>query len=327
MAVISGKVWDGDGFREGYVVIEDGIVVETGDGTPQDSEKAGWIVPVLTDAHTHVGDAGLVLDRRYSLEELVAPPAGLKHRHLSETPDDVIESDMRSYASELVSGGVGRFLDFREGGVEGAAMLRRASGKAVIFGRPTSPEFDANEMDALLDIADGIGISSVSDVDRRYIESIADAVRRRGKHLALHVSERIREDIDFVMSLEPDLVIHMCEATDADLRRCADADVPVAVCAGSNLYFGKTPPLKRMADAGVEVSIGTDNAMLAPPDIFAEAKVFDAVAMAQGCPPGMTTRALVRNGSKLLRGNAIGVAKGQADPVVTGPDPLSGRIS
>ncbi|MBO6083576.1 MAG: hypothetical protein J6O90_00630 [Candidatus Methanomethylophilaceae archaeon] len=161
-------------------------------------------------------------------------------------------------------------------------------------------EFDPNEVDMLLDAADGIGISSISDLPDSYCSALADAAHRRGKGLALHASERVREDIESVLALEPDFIVHMCEATDSDLRRCADAGVPAVICASSNIYFGKVPPLKRMCDAGLEFSLGTDNAMLCPPDIMTEACKVAELAQTQGCPELTAVRALADAGNKLL---------------------------
>lgn len=299
MEYYSGRIWSEDPFI-GYIGIEDGILKEMGSGDPPEAPvRTGEVSAAVIDGHTHIGDAGLVLDRRYSLEELVAPPNGLKHRYLQSTPKEDIVRDMRDYAGALC-GPVTHFIDFREGGVEGVRMLRSASDKAVILGRPTSSEFDPNEVDDILDISDGLGISSISDMPLSYIESLADAAHRKGKIFAIHASERIREDIETVLSLEPDFVVHMCESTDSDMRMCADADVPVVVCATSNLYFGKVPPIARFVESGVTLSIGTDNAMLCPPDIFREASVFSKVANEQGCPSDVPYRALFTGGCKCL---------------------------
>lgn len=302
MEVLSGEVWNGDSFEEGYVLLDDGNVVEVGYGyCPYESDVEGCIMPGLTDGHTHIGDAGLRLTRQYGLEELVAPPDGIKHRYLRETPDDVIIDDMREYSKRLTSNGVSDFLDFREGGKKGALMLRSACPRATILGRPISPEFDQNEIDSILDIADGIGIPSITDMPHRYIDSIADAVHRRGKILALHVSERVREDIGYVISLQPDLVVHMTQSTENDLKVCADEDVPVVVCTSSNLYFGMTPPIKMMMDCGVSASIGTDNAMLCPhADIFKEFQCFRSVLSAQGGSDDDALSALIAHAWKLL---------------------------
>ena len=299
MEYYAGRIWSDDPF-DGYIGIEDGVLREISTGpSPETPVRTGHIAASVVDGHTHIGDAGLVLDRKYSLEELVAPPNGLKHRYLSSCSDDRIVEDMRGYVVSLC-GDVTEFIDFREGGVKGVSLIRRATDRAVVLGRPISPEFDVNEVEELLDMADGIGIPSISDMPLSYIEALADATHRRGKVLGIHVSERIREDIDTVLSLEPDFVVHMCEATDLDMRKCADRDVPVVVCATSNLYFGKVPPISRMVSAGLTLSVGTDNAMLCPPDILREASVFTSVATEQGCPSDVGYGALFVGGSKCL---------------------------
>ncbi len=299
MTELSGYVWNGDGFEEGTVTIENGKIVDVGYGTVSDRNMT--IMPGLVDGHTHVADAGLRIDRKYTLEELVAPPNGIKHRYLKDTPKERIVSDMSDYTKRLRNNGVSRFLDFREGGYDGCSMLRGVSKDAVILGRPTSSEFDANEMDRILDISDGIGISSISDMDHGYIEGIADITHKRRKMLALHVSERIREDIDLVLSLEPDLIVHMVQATEEDVRKCADADVPIVVCASSNRYFGMTPNIRMMLEKGATVSIGTDNAMLSPSaNIFDEFRVFNEILTAQGGDVSDSYKCLINGGGKLL---------------------------
>src|SRR5574344_2477872 len=183
--MISGRVWDGDDFCDGYVIVEDGIVAETGYGDPPETpDMKGCVVPGIIDCHTHIADAGLKRGRRSGLEELVAPPNGLKHRYLKDTPVEKITADMKRYSSELVSGGVSKFIDFRENGAAGCRALRKASENSIILGRPVSPEFDPNEIDDILSVADGIGIPSISDMDSRYIDSVADAVHRKKKMLA-----------------------------------------------------------------------------------------------------------------------------------------------
>ena len=300
MTEISGHIWNGEDFDEGSIIIEDGIVVDIMYGQPTSDENY-TIIPGLVDGHTHIADAGLVLDDRYTLEELVAPPNGIKHRYLRNKSKDELISDMSDYATRLKMNGVSKFLDFREGGVEGCSMLRNASDDAIILGRPISNEFDPNEMESILKISDGIGVSSISDMDHSYIEKIADITHRSGKKLSIHVSERIREDIDFVLSLEPDLIIHMVQATKDDVRKCADADVPIVVCASSNRYFDMTPDIRMMIESGASISIGTDNAMLSPSaNIFDEFRTFNNILSTQGGSLIDAYRCLIRNGCKLL---------------------------
>ncbi|MBO4552560.1 MAG: amidohydrolase family protein [Candidatus Methanomethylophilaceae archaeon] len=309
--VFSGRIWNGDHFEDGHLTVDDGILKDVMYGeTVGDADFTGCMMPGIVDTHTHVADAGLRLDRRYGLEELVAPPDGLKHRYLKDTDTETIRGNMAGYISRLTASGVSRFIDFREGGAEGSRLLRQVSDRAVILGRPVSEEYDPNEIDDILRYADGIGIPSITDMDHAYIDAIADHIHRKNAMLALHVSERTREDIDYVISLQPDLIVHMVQATDADLRKCADSDIPISVCPSSNLYFGMVPPVSRMLDAGVSVSLGTDNGMLFPSaDIFEELRSLSRLLLEQGRGPSDAFRIALACGHKVLYENPLTVDK------------------
>ena len=282
-------------------MLEDGVAVKCGYGQcPERPDRRGIILTDVVNGHTHCADYGLRIPPGLSLEELVAPPDGLKHRYLRESPDDVLRGNMSLFASDSRAYGSAAFVDFREGGLHGCELLRSAVPDAVILGRPTSPEFDPDEVAAILDVADGIGISSLSDMDHGYIEAVADMVRERRGIFAIHVSERVREDIDLVLSMDPAFVVHMCEATDSDLSKCAEAEVPVVVCPTSNIYFGKVPPIARAQAMGVDLAIGTDNGMLRTPDMVDEARVFTEVAESQGGGPEGVWHALVNLSGKIL---------------------------
>ena len=306
-SVIGGYIADRRGLRPGYAVLEGGEVTEIRSGDAPDCIDFPAVVMVdPVNGHTHCGDYGLDVGPGMTLEELVAPPDGLKHRYLRETPAEKLSADIRSFGSDSRSFGIGTFADFREGGAEGCRILREQVPDAVILGRPVSPEFDPGEVEDILSVADGIGISSISDMPRGYIEDVADMVREERGIFAIHVSERVREDIDFVLSLDPAFVVHMCEADDTDLLKCAEAEVPVVVCPRSNRYFGKEPPLARMAMLGVDVAIGTDNGMLCSPDLVPEMACFADIMESQGGDPSEVWSApFVLQGKLLNRSKQI----------------------
>ena len=298
---LEGMVSDRRGFRPGYLIVEDGRAVEVGGGEcPVRPDRRGIVLMDTVNGHTHCADYGLRVPPGMSLQELVAPPDGLKHRYLREAPDTEISSNMSRFARDSRASGAVTFVDFREGGARGCRMLRESAPEAVILGRPVSPEFDPEEIDDILSVADGIGISSVSDMDPGYIEAVADAVRERRMVFAIHVSERVREDIDFVLSLDPAFVVHMCEATDSDILKCAEAEVPIVVCPTSNRYFGKVPPIARAEALGADLAIGTDNGMIRSPDMVAEALEFARTAEAQGGDPETVWSALWKLSGKIL---------------------------
>ncbi len=319
MDYISGDIWTPNGIFAGYVAIDRGRIAEIGEGRcPEPSLFSGLVIPAPVNAHTHVGDAGLCLDRRYSLEELVAPPNGMKHRFLSETSREELVSSMKAFSDRMQVGGFSGFIDFREGGAEGCRMLREASESAVILGRPVSETFDQNEAEDILRIADGIGISGMRDISYRYVESLAEAARRSKKIFAVHASENRRDDIESILALEPDFLVHMCASEKEDLRKCADSDIPIVVCARSNMYFGLVPPIKEMLDAGVRVAVGTDNAMLCNADSAAELDAFTNVLTSQGGDRLDAVRCLAEGGKKILNDGAnIGLKAGaEADIAV-----------
>lgn len=316
-SVVEGIVSDRFGQRPGWVVSRDGIITDRGYGQcPEDPDIVGFIVGDVLNMHTHCADYDLRIPRGMSLTDLVAPPDGLKHRYLRESSPDVLKASMSRFSHDSRSFGSCGFVDFREGGIGGCRLLRESSPDAVVLGRPVSAEFDPEEVCGILDIADGIGISSISDMDPAYIESVADAVRERNAIFAIHASERIREDIDFILSLDPAFVVHMCEATDEDILKCAEAEVPIVVCPTSNAYFGKESPIARCQAMGADLAIGTDNGMLCPPDMFAEAARFAALAESQGGDGGACIQSLSLITSKILN-------SATANSVHDNPGPLT----
>lgn len=239
------------------------------------------IMPAFVNCHTHLGDAFIKKPKKMSVEELVAPPDGYKHKMLREVSEDSQIAAMRKAIIEMERTGTSHFIDFREGGLEGARRLLKASvglrTRPVIFGRPAEMKYDESEMNALLAAVDGIGLSAISDWDRDELAVISDHARKKKKPLALHASEAVREDIDKILELRPAFLVHMIKATEDDFEKCAGAKVPIVICPRANSFFSLKPPVKKMLDAGVQVCLGTDNAMLARPDMFGEMKALRAL--------------------------------------------------
>ena len=272
----------------GNVYIENGLIKEIERLHPDQVKSKNWIVPRFVNAHTHIGDTLLkdpplgsaVSPYAYArdLDSLVKPPNGLKHKFLSELSFDDAVSSMESAIWEMYQNGICVFADFREGGLKGAAALSEASKNAardihpILFGRPASQSIDfLDELRELLEITDGIGVSGANDLDDYSLSKIASKTQSRRKKLAVHAGEKDRSDIDAALSLSPDLLIHMTQASKSDLQRAADADIPIAVCIRSNLTTGVgLPPVLDMLESGIRVCIGTDNVMLNAPDMFEE---------------------------------------------------------
>ena len=104
------------------------------------------------------------------------------------------------------------------------------------------------------------GISSLKDVSNSV--DLATAARKKSGLVGIHHSENEREDIDGLIGLAPDFVVHLWHASDDDLEKVKDAGISVVVCPRSNEYFGNSPPLEKMIDLGMDIGFGTDNGML-----------------------------------------------------------------
>jgi cytosine/adenosine deaminase-related metal-dependent hydrolase len=270
MMYVTGQIYQKGAFKEGYLGVEEGVITEFGEGIKKNAQKKGIIIPTLVNAHTHIGDAVIQNEIEGGIEEVVAPPNGLKHRVLRETAEEAMLKSMKSVADMMLHSGIAHFCDFREGGLEGINLLKNALSDSPIyprvFGRPKGLNYVKEEIEEILKVADGIGLSAVSDWPEDDIKKVAFHTKSRKKSFALHASERIREDIDFILDLEPDFLIHMNKATESDLKLCAESNVPIILCPRSEIFFGHVPDIPKMLNSKVTLALGTDNAMLNSPD-------------------------------------------------------------
>jgi len=264
--ILSGTIYANQRFFEGSVEFGTDGAIELHEHAIRDGSRL--ILPVAVNCHTHVGDYCLrgKIDLRRKLEDIVRPPDGLKHRLLSETDEDTIISGISSAISEMKRNGIRVFIDFREGGIQGVGMLRKALARsegidAIVLSRPKSLEYNDAEIDQLLEVSDGIGLSAVSDWRYDDILAIAQHVKSKGKIFSLHASESRREDIGKILDLSPDFLVHMALANDDDLVACHEMGIPIVVCPRSNSLFNIRLDITRMIDAGITVCLGTDNAM------------------------------------------------------------------
>ena len=286
---VSGWYLDGQRFRRGTVGWEDEVIVEARAGRAREPLAEGLIVPGLWNAHTHLGDAIVTQELKGTIEELVAPPHGLKHRVLARAKDAAVIAAMRRAMATMLRTGTTGFSDFREGGLKGLKLMYAAVAalplQGVALGRPAGLSYDSREVAAILRASDGIAVSAYIDWPPGDIEKLAADVRRARKVFAIHCSERVREDIDQVLDLDPAFLVHMVQATDGDLERCADAGVPIVVCPRSNAFFGLMSDIPRMLAAGVELRLGTDNAMINVPSMLREIEFAYRVARMRGEVP------------------------------------------
>jgi cytosine/adenosine deaminase-related metal-dependent hydrolase len=322
-----------DGVTKGFLRIQEDAVVEVCEGSPPAESTNALILPSFINAHTHIGDSLAYPAPKGSLEDVVAPPSGYKHRFLRSASRSAKIDAMRAAMILMSASGTSHFIDYREEGLEGVHALSEAivdaSPRAMVLGRPLNAEATEDELDAILESCDGIGMSAVRDWPLDLLKRISGRTKAAGKVFSVHASEAVNEDIDKVLDLKPDFLVHMVKATDSDLERCADAGIPVVVCPRSNEFFGLEPDITRLTRAGIQVALGTDNGMIARPDMIEELKAaFRACKRRGGISPLEVVNLATFGGRKVL--NAAAKITSEMDTrsdlsvvAVAGASPLS----
>jgi cytosine/adenosine deaminase-related metal-dependent hydrolase len=278
--LVTGAVLDVDGARPAYVRFRGGRVAEVGQlGTDSTRGRLrrirGIVVPSPVNAHTHLGDSVSVREPPSGpVARLVQSPGSYKFRLLAESSRNEKIDAIRASLRRMEREGIAAVVDFREEGLVGVEIFRAAargtSIRATVLGRPVARPVDRDELRSLLSVADGVGLSSARDESDETRRLVARACRAAGKRFALHASEAVREPPEQFLDPRPDLLVHLARATSDDLRAVRDARVAVAVCPRSNALFGRQPPLRAMERLGLNVLLGTDNAMFHPPSIWRE---------------------------------------------------------
>ena len=249
-----GPVFTKTGFKGQGISLESCEIIETLDG-----EEDGVIVPLFRNCHTHLGDslARKELPENLSLAELVGP-SGWKHKWLAENnlKDSIIYG-----LKEVISSGTGLIMDFREGGEAGLHLFDDLEypGTVILLGRPEGNELLPGK---------NAGISSLVDVENA--NEIAVLAHEKNGLVGIHHSEDCREDIEPLIDLHPDFVVHMCHASDNDLEKIKEAGISVVVCPRSNAYFGNRAPLEKMISLDLDIGFGTDNGMLCSANMIDE---------------------------------------------------------
>ena len=279
------------------IVVDDGKIIEISkeakEGKIIDVDGA-VVCPSFINGHIHIGDS-IIKDEGYglSLSEMVKPPDGVKHVALSNADDDELIEAMRQSMIDMINSGTTHFIDYREGGIEGVKLLRKASAdlpiKPIILGRDDSFYGDDPDLSKvkvairkLLKIADGIAPSGFGEITPEVADLIVEECNRQGKISSIHVAESESNQIeslnDFGVSeiakgVESDFsqLVHLTNPKGNDLESVASSKQNVVVCprANATLNVG-VAPLARMLDLGIRPLLGTDNVMLNSPNMLRE---------------------------------------------------------
>ncbi|WP_373189535.1 amidohydrolase family protein [Halolamina sp.] len=285
---LEGTILLGEEFHptEGRLHVENGEI-DAIEETQTDATDI--ILPAFVNAHTHIGDSiAKEAGGGLSLDDLVAPPDGLKHRLLRAASTEEKVEAMARTLQFMESSGTAAFLEFREGGVEGVEAIREA-----LTGREIDPVIFGRESADAMRAADGFGASGARDNE---FGEIREAARTAGKPFAIHAGERDPHDLTPAMDLDPAFLIHVVHPRQEHLDRIESEQLPVVVCPRSNLVTNVgVAPIRELTER-TTVALGTDNVMLNSPSMFREmeftAKLADVSAET-------VLRMATRNGAKL----------------------------
>ena len=284
------------------ILIEDNLIVEVSphaSGGREIDAKGCIVSPSLINSHVHMGDSVVKdIGDGESIEKIVKPPEGLKHRLLAiAEPQDIINS-MRVSLQEMLATGTTTLIDFREGGVNGVSLLETAGAdiplRKVILGRCDSffqpfPHL-SHDLEAeiikktqkLLESTDGVGLSGFGELNEDVVKIITQTCSNEGKLTAIHAAEYDevqqnsikttgKTEVQRALETGFDILIHVTSPLNFDLDLLKEANKPVVCCPRSNgaLSVG-IPPIKEMWDMGINLLLGTDNLMFNSANMFRE---------------------------------------------------------
>jgi cytosine/adenosine deaminase-related metal-dependent hydrolase len=242
---------------------------------PLNTNQSTLMIPGFINSHVHIGDSfAKELGFNRELSEIVAPPFGLKHKLLRQTPEEFIITGIKKAILEMLSNGITCFVDFREGGVKGVNLLRKtlnqASINCLIYGR----FMDESEIELIFELADGVGLASYDQISMNNKKYVVKSKQGSKKMIACHCAEKIRDPnlLDDIFSDNlVDVIIHGTKLIKKDLVKIQNEEKSLILCPRSNGYFGVGfPPITEILQLGIPISLGTDNIMVNNSDLFEE---------------------------------------------------------
>lgn len=329
--------------ERGYVEIEDDRIKDAGAGKSQNRGKkldgTGFIVmPGLINAHTHIADSiGKDIAAGRRLDARVHPVFGAKKKILETSQPAHIKAMIKSSAASMLKKGITAFADFREGGPDGARLLREAVsglpircvalGRVDYYSNPDGnglPDGAIETAKRVLEISDGLGISGANENTDAALAQYRQIAG--GRIIAIHAAESKetvqfsrdrtgRSEVERAMQARPDILVHMTHATGEEMSLAPG----IVVCPRANGVLGAgLPNVAEMLRRGRTVAIGTDNVMLNSPDMFREMDYLWKASHAQGefIEPREILKMATANAAKMLRLGSGWIAPGRAADLV-----------
>ena len=254
------------------------------------------LIPGFINSHTHIADSiGKDISLNTTVDQKIHPMFGIKSKILKNTSDEYLSTFMKNTCNSMVQKGITTFVDFREGGLDGANLRKKVVNdlpiRLILLGRldfhQNTTEIKKNipfpkekllELPSLVKICDGIGISGANEHSTSALKSYSKTKKLRAIHASetiesVQKSKRItgKSETLRALSMKPDFLIHMTHATKSDLEATSKKTRGIIICprANSSLSEG-IPDIEKMQNAGCLLGLGTDNVMINSPDMFRE---------------------------------------------------------
>jgi cytosine/adenosine deaminase-related metal-dependent hydrolase len=310
--------------------------------------------PGFVNAHTHIGDSiGKDIGVDSSFENRIHPIHGIKNKILQSDRKHLIKF-MRSSLISMMRNGIVAFADFREGGLQGIDQIKEATAglsiKSLVLGRAehyydisrdfyNNPKFDPSVIGLIRNIlkfADGFGISGANENTDGSLNQYSKIIQKKSLKkkylLGIHSSESpesVKKSITItgksevqriIANLKPNFVVHLTNASDADIKLVAKKNIGVVVCPRANSTLGVgIPEISKMLNFGCCIGIGTDNIMINSPDMFRELDFIWKLNRSLSDKP-ISAREILKmatvNGGKILGINSGAIMVGYAADIV-----------
>ena len=295
------------------------------------------LIPGLINSHTHIGDSvakDIALNK--DVDSKIHPMFGVKQKILRETEPKKLILFMRKTAKSMLKKGITTFVDFRESGLDGILLIKKALFdipiRVVILGRiefyqsknqiknnTPIPKSYLNQLEPLLKNCDGLGISGSNENSDSALKQLSKIKEIRAIHCAETKQSYLKSkrmtkktEPERCLLLKPNFLVHMTYASKSDLKLVSKKIRGIVVCPRANASLAEgIPDIEQMMKMNCNVAIGTDNLMINSPDLFREMDFLWKVTMGiykKRVEPKKILKMVTINAGKLL-GKKIGCIK------------------